>query len=145
MAVKKTAAKVPAQKAAPATEAQKSAPAKAPAKAPRALKSVPAGDPGATGTPAGGGLNEVRAQQRALKSVPAKAERTPEIAARSAKAAATREQSMASGETQLCAGACATVKPISSFPTTAPNKDGVIGRGKVCRACQRAARVPKSG
>lgn len=58
-----------------------------------------------------------------------------------AKAHATRTESHASTETRVCAGACATDKPIHAFPTTKRDANGVMGRGKVCRVCRDKNKV----
>lgn len=65
----------------------------------------------------------------------------PEAAERAAKAKATNAAAVASGETRTCEGECGETKPITKFPTTSKNKDGEMGRGKVCRACRDAARA----
>lgn len=54
---------------------------------------------------------------------------------RAAKARATRAEAEASGERRTCE-MCSEDKAITAFPTTTRNKDGVMGRGKKCRACR---------
>jgi hypothetical protein len=39
--------------------------------------------------------------------------------------------------TQVCS-VCRVEKAITALPTTSRNKDGVLGRGKKCRACRDA-------
>lgn len=54
---------------------------------------------------------------------------------RAAKAATTHAEALKSSEKRTCA-ACGQEKAITAFPTTSRNKDGVMGRGKKCRACR---------
>ncbi len=74
------------------------------------------------------------------KATPAATLTEDEATSRAAKAQATRAEAAASGQTRTCAGECGETKPITKFPTTSANKDGVMGRGTVCRACRDAAR-----
>jgi hypothetical protein len=122
---------------------------KAPAK--RALNLVPPAAEPAKAAPAKGTgrFRAPSAEAAPAKATPAKKAAKAsgwvlsdeEAASRAAKAAATRAAAEASGETQTCAGPCGQTKAITAFPTTAPRKDGTIGRGKVCRACMRAGKA----
>jgi hypothetical protein len=77
---------------------------------------------------AGGRGADIATDAQAAPPTP-EAAQAPEVAVAAAETPA--------GETRECV-ACTTVKAITAFPTTGRNKDGVMGRGKKCRACRDA-------
>lgn len=114
------------RKVAAAAEAQAAKPAPKAAEKPAEPKTAP--------------KDAAKADSKAPQA-PAKTEQATGLAAlhatseRAAKAAATRAEAAASGESRTCE-TCGETKKITSFPTTGRNKDGVMGRGKQCRACR---------
>jgi hypothetical protein len=64
--------------------------------------------------------------------------------ARAERAKATRAEAEASGATRTCEGTCKETKAMTAFPTTGRDRDGVMKRGKICRACQRAGRAAQA-